>query len=131
MDEPIPFRTIIKLSVVAVSLLFVLVYVLFQARFLISGPQIALIGEYPFRYNERQVEIEGTAFNISRLWLNDRPIFTNAQGSFKEVVVLENGYTVITFRAEDRYGRETTETVSFVFTPASFVEDQPPVPILN
>lgn len=122
MDEPIPFRTVIKLSVVAMSLLFVLAYVIFQARFLISGPQIALTGDYAFRYNQRQIEITGTAFNISRLWLNDRPIYTNAQGNFKEVIVLENGYTVTTLRAEDRYGRETTATESFVFTPASFVE---------
>jgi len=122
MDEPIPFRTVIKISLVAICLLFVLAYVLFQARFLIGGPQIVITGDYSFRYNERQIVITGAAYNISRLWLNDRPIYTDAQGNFKEVIILENGYTTATLRAEDRYGRETTATESFVFTPASFAE---------
>jgi hypothetical protein len=121
MDEQIPFRTVIKYSIIGICLLFVLAYVLFQSRYLISGPQIALTGDYPFRQNERQVTITGDTYNISRLWINDRPIYTDAQGNFKEVIVLENGYTVTTLRAEDRYGRETTATESFVFTPASFI----------
>lgn len=121
MDEPIPFRTIIKIAFATIFFLFALAYVIFQARFLISGPQISLTTEQPFRHNERQVTITGEAYNISRLWLNDRQIYTDAQGNFTEVIILENGYTVATLRAEDRYGRETTATESFVFSPASFI----------
>lgn len=95
-------------------------YVLFQARFLIGGPQIVLSKELPITQNERQIFLSGGAHNISRLWLNDRPIFTDIKGNFNEALVLENGYTVATLRAEDRYGRETTITRNFVYTPASF-----------
>lgn len=72
--------------------------------------------------NERQVFLSGTAYNISHLWLNDRPIYTDAKGNFKEALVLENGYTISTLRAEDRYGRETKVKKEFVYVPASFVE---------
>jgi hypothetical protein len=96
-------------------------YALFQARFLIIGPQITLTAEPTLQQNERRIFLEGTAYNISRLWLNDRQIFTDAQGNFREALILENGYTISTLRAEDRYGRTTTLTRSYVYAPASFI----------
>lgn len=92
----------------------------FQARFLIGGPQIMLSDVPNIRQNERQIFLTGYTHNISRLWLNDRQIYTDAKGNFKEAVILENGYTITTLRAEDRYGRKTTVTKQFVYTPASF-----------
>lgn len=121
MHEPIPFRTIVKLATIAIGLLFVFIYLAFQARFLIIGPQVVLSDPPPLVQNSRQIFLSGSAFNISRLWLNDRPIYTDAAGNFEEALVLENGYTVATLRAEDRYGRQTTITQPFVYTPASFV----------
>jgi len=115
------FRTVVKSSVLLVGLLSVSAYVLFQARFLIIGPQLVLTEEATTVVSERQITLAGSAFNISRLWLNDRPIYTDARGNFKEALVLENGYTVTTVRAEDRYGRETTIERSFVYLPASYV----------
>ena len=116
----ISFRTVVKFIVFLFGLLSVAVYVLFQARFLIIGPQLSLTLEPAHLVNERQIALAGSAFNISRLWLNDRPIYTDAQGNFKEALVLENGYTIATVRAEDRYGRETTIKRTYVYTPASF-----------
>jgi hypothetical protein len=98
------------------------VYVGFQARFLITGPQIVLAFEPPTHQNERVVTLEGQAFNITHLWLNDRPIFTDEKGNFKEALVLENGYTITTLRAKDRYSRETRVVRSFVYTPASIIK---------
>jgi hypothetical protein len=122
MDEGMPFRTIVQFSLIGLSLLCVILYIAFQARFLIIGPQITLTAEPPTVNNQRLVTLEGTAQNISRLWLNDRQIFTDAQGNFEEALVLENGYTVTTVRAEDRYGRETTVTRTYTYFPASFIQ---------
>lgn len=97
-------------------------YALFQARYLIIGPEITLTTEPKIRQNELKVTLEGTAYNISRLWLNDRQIYTNEQGVFEEALILENGYTVATIRAEDRYGRTTEIERSFVYSPASFIQ---------
>ena len=98
-------------------------YVLFQARFMIAGPQIILQKEPSIHNNTRIVSLDGTAYNITHLWLNDRPIYTNENGNFTEALVLENGYTVATLRAKDRYGRETRVERSFVYTPASFTKN--------
>ena len=121
MDEPILFRSILKFSALAVGMILLTLYVTFQARHLLIGPQIAINEELPVRQNQRRIFLTGSALNISHLWLNDRPIYTNALGYFKEALVLENGYTVATLRAEDRYGRETTVTQTFVYSPASFI----------
>jgi len=117
MNKQLEFRTVIKFSALSIGLLFILAYLTFQARFMITGPQIALDEEPELIQEERLAFLTGKAHNISHLWLNDRPIYTNAQGDFKEALILENGYTIATLRAEDRYGRQTTITQPFVYAP--------------
>lgn len=97
-------------------------YLSFQARYLIAGPQLILDYEPPVNNTTRVVELTGTATNITHLWLNDRPIFTDEKGHFKEALILENGYTITTLKARDRYGRETEIVRSFVYTPASIIQ---------
>lgn len=117
-----PFRTATIISIFGIGAIVAILYIVFQARFLITGPQIVFTTEPGPVHNERVIYLEGTAFNISRLWLNDRQIFTDASGHFNEALVLENGYTRSTLRAEDRYGRVTTLERSFVYTPASVIQ---------
>lgn len=115
------FRTIVKASLSIIAAVCIVGFIIFQARYLIIGPRITLIEEPIGPQNERQVFLAGTARNISHLWLNDRPIYTAPSGHFKEAVILENGYTIATLRAEDRYGRSTMIEKSLVYAPASFV----------
>lgn len=119
--ENITFRTVVQSFVIAVMLILLIGYVIFQSRFLLLGPQVVLKTEHPTHTNQRTVTLHGEAYNITHLWLNDRPIFTNADGQFKEALILENGYTIATLRAVDRYGRTTKVTRSFVYTPASLL----------
>lgn len=95
----------------------VLAYILFQARFLLEGPQIALTNAPDAIQYERQVMLEGTAANITTITLNGRAIVTDETGVFREPVILENGYTTIRIDAYDRYGRTTAIERSFVYTP--------------
>jgi len=73
------------------------------------------------RQNTRTIELRGLATNISWLQLNGRPIFTDPSGNFAAAVILENGYTMTTLTAQDRYGRTTTVTQTFVYSPSSFI----------
>jgi hypothetical protein len=114
-----PLRTLIKYWLISIVVLLTIGFVVFQARFLITGPQIVIRDLPPGPYNARQITLTGDAYNISRLWLNDRAIYTDAKGRFEEAIVLENGYTVATLRAEDRYGRTTSVSTALVFVPAS------------
>jgi hypothetical protein len=116
-------RVILKALGVTVLVGLIVAYIVFQARFLITGPEIILSSEPPTQNNERVIILEGSAFNITHLWLNDRQIFTDENGEFREELVLENGYTITTLRARDRYGRETRVVRSFVYTPASIIKN--------
>jgi len=115
-------RTILKFLGLVLLLGAIAIYVAFQARFLITGPQIELSIEPATQQNERMIRLTGSAYNITHLWLNDRQIFTNEEGYFDEALILENGYTITTLRAKDRYGRETRVVRSFVYTPASIIK---------
>jgi hypothetical protein len=116
-----PFRTLLRYWFVAIAVLLMIFFVLFQARFLITGPRIVITDAPEGPQNDRQIVVAGTAYNISRLWLNDRLIYTDKQGNFKEAIVLENGYTIATLRAQDRYGRTTEVQKRLVYVPASFI----------
>jgi hypothetical protein len=121
LHEGYSFRSIIKYWLITGLVLLMISFIVFQARFLITGPKIVITDAPNGPQNERQIHVAGTAYNISRLWLNDRPIYTDAHGNFKEALVLENGYTIATLRAEDRYGRTTKVLRPLVYVPASFV----------
>ncbi len=93
-------------------------YIVFQARLLITGPSLTLDTDTPSLATTRAITLSGTAGNIVSLTLDNRPIFTDDSGAFHEQLVLEYGYTIMTLRARDRYGREKTLTKQFVYTPA-------------
>lgn len=117
-----PFRTALFVLSAFVLVLLIIGYVTFQARFLIAGPQISLSEEPAIHHTTRVITLAGTAYNITHLWLNDRQIFTDEAGHFREALVLENGYTIATLKARDRFGRETRVERSFVYTPASLYQ---------
>lgn len=121
-ESRLELSTLIKIIGSLILFIAIVSYVAFQARFLIMGPQITLDETPDTGQNARIVTLSGKAFNISRLWLNDRQIYTDEDGYFKEALVLENSYTISTLRATDRYGRETSVTKSFVYTPMSFIQ---------
>ena len=92
-------------------------YAVFQARFLIAGPVVTLINPPQTVQTQRLITLEGTVQNIVFLTLNGRQIYTDKSGYFKEDLVLENGYTIATLQANDRYGRSRSYEQEFVYAP--------------
>jgi hypothetical protein len=92
-------------------------YAYYQARNLIEGPSIVLTNEPRTVQSERVVTLSGTARNVVVIRVNGKEMHTNEQGRFEHALVLENGYTVATIEAEDRYGRTIDLTRSFIYTP--------------
>jgi large exoprotein involved in heme utilization and adhesion len=115
-----PFRRFVQLGLVLLLASGIMLYVLYQARFLIVGPTLTLNNVPSTLQNSRTVTLEGTATNIAALTLNGYPIFTDPQGNFQATVILENGYTVTTLAAVDRYGRRTELRQPFVFERMTF-----------
>ncbi len=114
----LPLRSILYYLSVTIVFIVFMGYAIFQARFLIEGPIVTLQNTPQTVQEQRIVTLEGTAQNIVFLSLNGRQIYTDKNGYFKEALVLENGYTIATLQAKDRYGRVRSYTEEFVYTPA-------------
>lgn len=117
LNTKLSLRSLLYYSAVTVALCLVIGYTLFQARFILTGPVIVMGNDPQTVQNQRVVTLEGSTENIVKLALNGRQIFTNKEGEFTETLVLENGYTITTLEAHDRYGRTRTYTQKFVYVP--------------
>jgi len=90
-------------------------YAFFQAQKILTGPVIEIYSpENGATYSGALIEIEGRTKNISYLNLNDRPIFTDKDGYFKEKYVLSPGYNVIKLDAKDKFKKYTEKRLEIV-----------------
>lgn len=120
-SHPFTFAVLLKYTGIGIALVLFGAYVIFQARYIIRGPQLTLTNELPIVQNERQITLAGTAENITEITLNGREIVTDQDGHFREQIVLENGYNIVSITAHDRYGRARILTKEFVYTPLSLL----------
>lgn len=116
---PVSIERPLKFLLVALCIIFFASYTFFQARNLIHGPSISLTHEFETVQTERSILLEGDARNVVILRLNGREIHTDERGHFSELLVLQNGYTIMTLEAVDRYGRDTTLTRTYIFEEAT------------
>lgn len=109
------FASILKISLFVLLALIIIVYTGFQAQKLISGPIIDIYTpENGATYNQTLIEISGRARNISYLYLDDRPIFTDKDGYFKEKILLSPGYNVIKLDATDKFKSHTEKRLELI-----------------
>jgi len=91
-------------------------YAYYETRDILAGPQITIsTPKNGATLDDSLIRIAGKAQNIATITLNDRSIFIDESGAIEEDILLSYGYNIITFRAEDRFGRETTETLELVY----------------
>lgn len=91
-------------------------YVFFNTRLFIEGPQIVIDDSYDGSvFNEKLIHINGKVFNSSFISINDRPISIDEQGNFSERILLQNGYNIISIKANDKFERQVTETLDLVY----------------
>lgn len=106
-----------NLKIVLYSLfgIVILSYSLFQANKLISGPIIEIYNPQDgATYNNTLIEITGRARNIAYLNLDDRPIFTDKDGYFKEKLLLSPGYNIIKLDARDKFKTYTEKKLQVI-----------------
>lgn len=114
--RPIPKLTTLIIFIVSISSA-LLIYVYFQFHDYLIGPTISI--SYPIAGSTvygPEVEIKGLAKRISFFSLNDSAIFTDPTGSFKEKLILPNGYNIMKFEAKDRFGHQTEKLLEFTVT---------------
>ena len=90
-------------------------YSLFSARHIIKGPDIVI--ETPKNgeiVKDNFVEIKGKSENLNYITLNDRQIFIDDEGNFKEKLFLYSGENVLKMYGKDKFGREETQYIRVV-----------------
>ena len=100
--SPITLASVLKYVFLSIIAVLFGAYVIFQARFIIRGPQLSLVDEPATVQNEQQIILSGTARNITDITLNGRTIVTDQDGHFREHIVLENGYNIVSIEAHDQ-----------------------------
>ena len=107
--------SILRISIVSLLGLIILGYSLFQAHKLISGPIIDIYTpQNSATYNQTLIEIYGRARNASYLNLDDRAIFTDKDGYFKEKLLLSPGYNIIKLDAKDKFKKYTEKIIQVI-----------------
>ncbi len=109
-----------KKIVIAIFLIllggFLTSYGYYQARDLIYGPTVSILspknGETLL---EPLAKITGKASNISYISLDDRPIYIDSEGKFREEFLLANGYNAIKIEVKDKFGRTKEKVIEVVY----------------
>jgi hypothetical protein len=108
-------KRILKIILVVLIAGGIIGYSYYQSRNLIKGPQISLTSPVVGTTVENPlVSIEGTAKNISFITLNDRQIFVDNEGTFKEELLLSPGYNIWQIAAKDKFGRIVNKKIELV-----------------
>ena len=112
-----PIRGVLSALFIGAGILLILLYILYQARFLTEGPVITLQNEPPTTTSSSTLTVTGNAQNIVSLSINGRTIYTTDEGVFSETLTLPLGYTIVTIEGVDRYGKRARIERSIVYTP--------------
>lgn len=93
----------------------VILYALFQARFLILGPRVRISSPANGAVVEAgAITVEGRAGNVAWISMQGRQIYVDENGLFQEKLIAPSGPSIITVSARDRFGRETTKRVEIL-----------------
>lgn len=108
-----------------------MVYGVFQARAFLTGPLLTV--DSPVAYTTLSTGallVTGTAHNVSKVTLNGEPIYTDEHGTFKERLLVPNGYAIIEVAAENRFGRRTEKRLPFFGVPPARAAVTPEAPTI-
>jgi len=108
-------RRLPKILLFSAMILLVVGYAYLKTKDYIAGPQITITSPLNgSSVSNSLIEIVGTAKNISFISLNDRPIFIDESGNFKERLLLYSGYNIMSVKAEDRYKRKVEKNLEVI-----------------
>lgn len=110
-------RTLIGLIIATFIILALGVFVFFNARLFVKGPQIQILGpKNGSSFSDPFIELKGKAINVSFISINDNPIFIDESGNFNEKLLLPPGLSIIKVYAHDRFKRNETVSLQYLYT---------------
>ena len=118
-------KSLLRIIIILTVAGLVFVYAYYKTKDFIRGPVITVA--YPINgetVNNSLLKIEGKATSIAYISLDDRQIFTDEAGNFKEKLLLFPGYNIISIKASDKFGRDIEKTLEVVYK--EFNKNKPP-----
>ncbi len=106
----------IKFAIIGLLIFFLFGYTGFEIKKLVFGPKISINAPADgMLVSDSLLEISGVAQNVKQITLNDRPIFMDENGNFKEKILLSYGYNSLTMHASDKFGQETEKSLELIY----------------
>lgn len=95
--------------------LVILSYAYYKTKDLIEGPSITVFSpENGAEVATPVIAVTGITTNIAKITLNGHPISVDEAGAFSEEVAIPEGYTILSVKGEDRFGKQKEVTLSLV-----------------
>ncbi len=115
-DNKLNIKTAVKMTLIFTIILIIVTYSYYKSKDFIIGPSITI--ESPLTGTgvaNPLVEVIGVASNISYISMDDRQIYTNEKGKFKEKLLLFPGYNIISIKARDMFNRTVQKTIELIY----------------
>ena len=108
----------VKIAATALVGILILGYAYFQIMRVAQGVTLSLREPASgATFSKPLIAVSGQANRASFISINDRQIFTDESGHFKEEVLLAKGYNVLTVAVKDRFGTTRKEVREVVYKP--------------
>lgn len=109
-------RKFIKIIIISIILLCLFSYTAYEVQKVVLGPKIQVISpQNGSLVSNSYTEISGIATNVKDITLNDRKIFIDEKGNFKEKLLLSYGYNTIVIRAIDKFGKVAEKIIEVIY----------------
>ncbi len=106
---------ILARSAVALAVVVIVGYGLFEARRLVGGPEIVLTQPQDgSTVSGPVVHIQGTVQNAAFITIDSERAYADEQGNFSKTISPPAGFAALTISATDRFGRTQTRTVRII-----------------
>lgn len=115
-------RQLAKRVLLALGLTAIFIYGYYEFRGFLYGPELVI--ESPISgssFTSPVIDVVGYTKRITKISLNENPIFVDEEGLFSQRIPLVPGHNFLTMSVEDRFGNVKTEAVEVIYTP-----DNPP-----
>ncbi len=107
---------IIRYSTICLFIVIILGYSIYQSRNIAKGPSIIITEpENGISFNYSSIIIQGKAINSTETNIDNRSIFIDEKGIFKEKYLLSPGYNIITIIAKDKFGKTIQKTLELTY----------------
>lgn len=109
-------RKFIKIIIISIILLCFFSYTAYEIQKVVFGPKIHVLSpQNGSLVSNSYTEISGIAKNVKDITLNDRKIFVDEKGNFKEKLLLSYGYNTIVIRAIDKFGKVAEKIIEVIY----------------